>query len=110
MGEQQENLERVSSRIAGAIIEFCRAHKRFYAEELRAYVLQATGIVAPGSADRVLRDLRQRGILDYLVISRRESLYEVLWVRGDEEETGDDGKDSPTGSGVCLFRAGGDGG
>ena len=36
------------------------------------------GETAPGSADRVLRDLRQRGSIDYEVVSRRSSLYRVL--------------------------------
>jgi hypothetical protein len=83
--EQQENLERVSSRIASAIIRFCREHRRFHADELRKYVVSETGIAAPGSSDRILRDLRQRKIIDYRVLNRRESLYEVLWIVGDKE-------------------------
>jgi hypothetical protein len=85
---QQENLERVSSRIAWAIIRFCRDHRRFHADELRSYVVAQTGIAAPGSADRILRDLRQRGIIDYEVLSRRESLYVVTRIgsnQGTEE-------------------------
>jgi hypothetical protein len=84
-GEQQENLERVSSRIAWAIIRSCREHRRFHADELRWYVISETGVAAPGSADRILRDLRQKKVLDYRVVSRHESLYEVLWVLGDKE-------------------------
>jgi hypothetical protein len=83
--EQQENLERVSSRIAQAIFRFCREHRRFHADELRRYVVAETGIAAPGSADRILRDLRQRKLIEYRVLNRRESLYEVLWVVGDME-------------------------
>lgn len=76
---QYEELERVSSRIASALIHFCRKHvgRTFHADELRRYVTTQIGDVAPASADRVLRDLRQRGIVDYDVISRRESLYLV---------------------------------
>src|SRR5262245_47580058 len=82
-GQQQENLDRVSARIGRAILDFCRAHKRFYAEELRSYVIRVTpGKVAPGSADRVLRDLRQRHVLNYRVLSRRESLYEMISIGG----------------------------
>jgi hypothetical protein len=76
-GEQAEHLERVSSRIARAIIDFCRCQKIFHADALRAYVVDATGITAPASADRILRDLRQRGVIDYRVVDRRASLYEV---------------------------------
>jgi hypothetical protein len=78
--EQQENLERVSSRIASAVVEFCRTHRRFHADELRQAVIAATGIAAPASADRILRDLRRRGVIDYVVVNRRESLYEVVEV------------------------------
>lgn len=86
--EQQENLERVSSRIGAAIITFCGEHLRdeanpqFHAEDLREFVTRETGISAPGSADRILRNLRQRGVIDYRVIDRRGSLYEVLAVKG----------------------------
>ena len=38
----------------------------------------AVGRVAPGSADRVLRDLRKRRKLNYKVLSRRESRYRVI--------------------------------
>jgi hypothetical protein len=80
MSPQQDNLDRVRERIRQAVLSFCRHHKRFYAEELRRWVIQFTGIAAPGSADRILRDMRQRGELDYICLSRSESLYEVLWV------------------------------
>jgi hypothetical protein len=80
--EQQEQLERVSARIARPIITFCKEHKRFHADELRRYVVAEIGVTAPGSADRVLRDLRQQGRLNYRVVSRRESLYEVIEVKG----------------------------
>lgn len=76
--EQAENLERVTTRIEQAILTFCRKHKRFHADDLRKAVVRETGIAAPGSADRILRHLRQRHTLDYRVINRRESLYEVL--------------------------------
>jgi hypothetical protein len=77
---QQENLERVSTRIAAAIIRFLRGHEYFYADDLRKAVVNETGIAAPASADRVLRDLRQRGIIDYVVVSRHESYYRTLRV------------------------------
>jgi ribosomal protein S25 len=80
--EQREHQERVSSRIARAILEFCRAHKRFHADELRKYVVSVTGIAAPASADRILRALRQEGRIDYIVENRRASLYLVTMVEG----------------------------
>lgn len=81
-GEQAEQLRRVAKRIATAIREFCGAHKRFHADELRAHVARETGVAAPASADRVMRDMRQSGEIDYRVLSRRDSLYEVVSVAG----------------------------
>jgi hypothetical protein len=83
--EQRENLERVYSRIARAIIEFLRMHNTpmhdtWHADDLRKHVVAKTGIAAPASADRVLRDLRQRGIINYRVINRSQSLYKTLYV------------------------------
>jgi len=77
---QGEHLERISERIAPVVIRYCSEHPRFHADDLRRYVLRETGLIAPGSADRILRDLRLRGVIDYRVVSRRESLYEVLRV------------------------------
>ena len=78
--EQEENLERVSSRIEAAIIKFCKEHRTFHADELRQAVIRDTGIAAPASADRILRLLRQKGVIIYEVVSRRESLYRVIAV------------------------------
>lgn len=81
--EQVENLERVSSRIGKAIMQFCQEHRRFHADELRRHVIGETGIAAPASADRILRNLRQRKQLNYTVLSRRESLYEITWINDE---------------------------
>ena len=75
--EQTENLQRVSQRISAAIVEFIAGCHRFHADTLRRHVASRVGSIAPGSADRILRDLRQRGVIDYKVISRRQSLYEA---------------------------------
>src|SRR4030095_7715934 len=75
--EPEAHLVRVSSRIARSIVHFCQEHTQFHADALRAGVAQATGSTAPGSADRILRDLRQKGIIDYIVTDRRRSLYSV---------------------------------
>ena len=70
-------LDAVASRIGSAILDFCSARggQEFHADDLRRFVAQKVGLCAPGSADRVLRDLRQRGAIDYVCISRSESLY-----------------------------------
>lgn len=75
---QAEHLDRVSVRIGRAIVAFCAEQGLFHADDLRAYVTANVGIVAPGSADRILRDLRQRGCLNYRVVNRRDSLYEMI--------------------------------
>lgn len=74
------HLSRVSDRIAAAIQEFCegRRGQTFRADDLRAHVLERCGAVAPGSPDRILRDLRQRGLVAYEVVDRRASLYRLL--------------------------------
>jgi hypothetical protein len=78
--EQKENLARVTARIGQAILVFHSeiqetASREFHMEELRSYVTISTGLIAPASADRVLRHLRQRGLIDYEVVNRAQSLY-----------------------------------
>lgn len=76
--DQDAHLERVSSRIAAAILRFAVPGRKFHADELRQFVIEAVGECAPGSADRVLRQLRSRGVLDYRCLNRKDSLYEAL--------------------------------
>jgi hypothetical protein len=70
-------LDAVVSRIGSAILDFCseRVGQEFYADDLRRFVIHKVGLCAPGSADRVLRDLRQRGAINYVCVSRSKSLY-----------------------------------
>jgi len=78
MTEQTENIIRVRDSIAPHIIQFIREHngKEFHGADLQQYVAShVNGFVAPGSPDRILRDLRKRGIVDYELVSRSQSLY-----------------------------------
>ena len=52
----------------------------FHAQELRDFVA-AKVPVAPSSPDRIMRDMRQSGQISYVVLNRRESLYQKtqLW-------------------------------
>lgn len=78
--QHEPNLERVESRIGASILRYFAEYApgyQFHVEELRKWVLDETGILAPASADRVLRDLRQKGLLDYHVVNRRQSLYQI---------------------------------
>jgi hypothetical protein len=79
MLSQHDHLASVGSRIGAAITAFCRARvgREFHADTLRRHVTAQVGVVAPGSADRILRDLRQRGVVVYSVVNRRQSLYRV---------------------------------
>jgi hypothetical protein len=76
-----EERRRVYGRIAPLILMFYRdnAGKQFHAEELRRYVLTAAPDIAPGSPDRILRELRLEGRLDYVVVNRRQSLYQFRY-------------------------------
>lgn len=74
---QRQHLDSVSARISGAILEFFRLHDglNFFADDLRKYVTSKAGVVAPGSADRVMRDLRQKNLIAYRCVNRAQSLY-----------------------------------
>ena len=76
--EQAENLDRVRTRIHSVVTDFCREHvgNQFHMVDLTEYVRERAHI-APDSPGRILRDLRRTGILDYEVLNRRESLYEI---------------------------------
>lgn len=77
--EQRKQLARVTCAIGRAVLDFARSRvgQEFHANDLRAYVDMASGPTAPGSADRVMRDMRRRGVLDYTLISRGQSLYRI---------------------------------
>lgn len=78
--EQRRQLGRAKSRISTAIIEFFGARERgtqFCGDELREFVAKQIGPIAPGSPDRVMRDLRADKLINYRLINRRKSLYEV---------------------------------
>jgi len=86
MSEQQMQLFRVSDRISGLVIEFFQSVAiggTFHAEELRAFV-DAHCKSAPGSADRVMRSLRKKGVINYTVINRTYSLYRRDLIEGNE--------------------------
>lgn len=80
----EPELARVNSRIAKSVLEFCRgtlldptsASGQFRMEQLTEWVRWDAGI-APDSPGRILRDLRQKGLIDYEVVNRRASLYRL---------------------------------
>lgn len=85
MTTDQQERARVRSRIGSLILEFCRHRTGFHMEDLRQFVEKkmSDGLflcIAPDSPGRILRQLRQQGLLNYKVVSRRRSLYRVVSV------------------------------
>ena len=76
-----EQLKRVSN-IAQVITEFVNSKigQEFRCAEVRNACTLKLGFtnVAPSSPDRVMRDLRQRGKINYELVSRPKSLYRAL--------------------------------
>lgn len=83
MHEQQEiEIKRVRERIGECIRRFiadrlATGRPQFHADDLRRAVATVHPS-APASADRILRALRQEGLVAYQVVNRRASLYEAL--------------------------------
>lgn len=79
MSEQHENIERVSARIGRWVLDWCVVGKVFHMEDLVRYVeVRLDEPVAPDSPGRIMRDLRQKGVLNYEVLSRSQSLYKII--------------------------------
>ncbi len=80
--DDPEQRERVSERIGHAILDYARIHcgEDFHMDHLRRFIATVIGPIAPASPDRILRDLRQRGKLKYVVVDRRRSLYRITEV------------------------------
>jgi hypothetical protein len=81
---QADNLQRVASRIERLILDFARtrwlSNPTFHMQDLTSYVDNRAPI-APDSAGRILRHLRAAGLVDYVVLNRRASLYQLTKVR-----------------------------
>lgn len=76
---QSANLRRVSANLSAYVLAFvgrCGQGGTFRLAELTAYVTERHGS-APSSPDRILRDLRAKGQLDYEVTDRAASMYRV---------------------------------
>lgn len=93
MGEQSENIRRVGLKIGHRIVTFCQVRlalgePRFFMQDLVDYVQDgfAPASVAPDSTSRILRQLRLRGVIDYEVVSRRDSHYRLLPLEDPDSE------------------------
>ena len=69
---------RVYEKIAPLILAFAemRAGDRFQADELLRFIRTRDRTIAPDSPGRILRLLREKGKLDYVVIDRARSTYQ----------------------------------
>ncbi len=77
----ERELARVESEIRDIVLGFCRQRlfDTFRMDELTEYVRLRTS-VAPDSPGRILRQLRRDNTVDYILVSRRESLYSITAV------------------------------
>lgn len=80
-----EQLNRVGNNIAQIITKYVNMKAKsnmpeFHASEVRIACTTELGFnnVAPGSPDRVMRDLRQRKKINYVLVNRAKSLYRAL--------------------------------
>lgn len=71
--EQQHQLARVTGNIGQAIVAFF--NRMHIGQEFRAADLHNAVGGAPASADRVMRELRRMGQINYEVVNRSQSLY-----------------------------------
>jgi hypothetical protein len=83
------HLARVRAKIGDTVLAFLRARlaegkPEFVMAELHAHVVTVYG-VAPASPDRILRDLRAKGLCDYEVVNRRRSRYRVASVAAETQ-------------------------
>jgi hypothetical protein len=60
---------------------------KFFSNDLLTFIKENSSFYpAPGSADRIMRRLRQEGKLNYNVVERKQSLYEALPIAVTPEE------------------------
>jgi hypothetical protein len=78
--QQSENLNRCDNKVAPSIFAFLRERSRFTGPELHQYVSERHS-VAPGTADRVLRLMRCKGLISYVVTDRSKSQYAVINIK-----------------------------
>jgi hypothetical protein len=76
--DSPEDRGRVYGMIAPLILQFYRdnAGRSFHVEQLRCFVRDRAPGIAPDSPGRILRELRLEGKIDYVVLNRRQSLYQ----------------------------------
>jgi Fe2+ or Zn2+ uptake regulation protein len=78
--EQRKQAARVRGKIRLAILDFFKAPpgSTFTVNYLTQVVKRTVPDIAPDSPGRIMRLLRAEGLINYKVVSRKDSLYEVL--------------------------------
>ena len=88
VGEHKKSLTRVEDNIQDLVIEYCGMvleHGGFlHLQELEDWVRNRHRACVSGSPGRILRLLRKKEIIEYMLISRKKSIYKILGV-GPEE-------------------------
>jgi len=82
MTEQDDNLKRVLTKVRPCILEFQKIHRelrrdKFTMSDLVIFILQHHQI-APDSASRCLRKMRESGEINYDVPAKKDGLY--VWL------------------------------
>jgi hypothetical protein len=72
------DLNRVQNSIGDVVLNFVRNNRCFNAEALRNDVEAEVGHVAPNSPYRIMYELKRQGKINYRVLSRSRSEYEIL--------------------------------
>ncbi len=82
---ENQDIKRVGLNLNQVIVAFWKAKlnldnpsARFTATELRQFVQHHNFGTAPASADRIMRNLRKSGKINYAVVNRSKSLYEAI--------------------------------
>ena len=84
--KRKDNLERVRGNIERVLLAFAKHridtnNPEFYAEDLLLAVESAFIPCAPDSPGRIMRLLRREGLINYKVVSRKDSLYRLVSLR-----------------------------
>lgn len=79
----REQLTRVRTELGPRIVAWAAERLATGCAEFRASELKVAVAGAPASPDRVLRDLRKRGVVGYEVVSKPKSLYRLTYVHPD---------------------------
>lgn len=84
---QSREIARVDANISEIIFSFCsqKVGQTFHMEELLAYVRAHTP-VAPDSTSRILRLLKHRHRVDYVVVNKAKSQYKIISITNQEHK------------------------